>query len=113
MSSEKEVQPREKSRCKPVIARNGPKFESRTAARESRKRCGRGSLIPFSPPKKLARELARAWPLHAPWWLTNTMEPFTSKPKRGRERLSSFAFPRTARLLPPRRCPRETHLVRG
>src|ERR1035437_6483883 len=113
MLSEKDVQKGGKSRCKLGIARSGARSESRTRARESRKRCEPESSILSSLPKKLARARGRAWPSPARWSLTNTVEQFTSKLRRGRARPLSFAFPRMARHLPSRWCPRETHFVRG
>ena len=107
------VRERGKSRCKLATARSGPKSESRTRARESRKKCEPESLIPSSLPKKSAREPGRAWPSHTQWLWRNTMEVFTSKRRRERAQPLSFAFLTMARLLPPRRCPRETHPVRG
>src|SRR5208282_942557 len=113
MFKEKDVQRRGKSRCKPEIAKNGPKSGSRTRARESRKRCEPESSISSSRPKKSAREPDRAWPSHARWWLTNTVEVLISKAKREKAQLLSSACLTMARLLPLRRCPRETHFVRG
>ena len=81
--------------------------------RHPRKGAKPSSSIPSSPLKRLAKGPGRAWPSHARWSLTNTVEPFTSKLRRGRAQPLSFVCLTMARLLLPRRGPHEAHLVPG
>src|SRR6266850_1683171 len=112
-SSRKAFLKRGQSRCKRGIVRSGAKFGSRTQGRRFRKKYARIYSILSLRPKKLVKEQGRAWPLLVRWLSISMAEPFTSKPRRGPERLSLFVSRGMRRHLLPRRGRHETHLVRG